>query len=95
MLGCVPGSLMNTPIEDIEFMKFERDQSELKKKSQKGMDLPQMSAVSVKVTMYKRGSKSSEVDTDEILKEKLTAILAENPPLKFEVEFGLRDELER
>ena len=93
MLGCSSDSLMRISIEDIEFMKFEKVQ-ELKKKCQKGVELPQMSAVSVKVTLYKRGSKASELDSDEMLKLKLTALLAENPQLKFDVGFGLRDELE-
>ena len=84
---------MGISIEDIEFMKFENVQ-ELKKKCQKGVELPQMSAVSVKVTLYKRGSKASELDGDEMLKEKLTHLLAENPQLKFDLGFGLSDELE-
>lgn len=61
LFGKSSASVMNISIEDIEFMSFDPN-PELKKKSQKGVELPQMSAVQVKVTLYKRGSKSSEVD---------------------------------
>jgi hypothetical protein len=69
---------------------------EQKTKIKKSVELPSVSAVTVKITMYKRGSKQSDQENDDMFKHHLAALLQQQSQLRsFATNFGPNSELEQ